>query len=358
MALRPLDAKRAAHDLRLAAEALPHLRAQPFGIARVDSHHVPADAGLELLGRAQGDDLPPMKEGDAVAPLGLFQKMRRQQNGRPIRLPKLGQIIVEITTGTGVETGSRLIHDEDFRPVQEGLGQLRPAFQAAGKGFRPVPAPAGQAQAIQVCPGPLFEGPSPHAVEPALVQEVLDDRELGVEARVLENHPDALSDGVRIPQGVPAQERDPSAGGGHERGEDLEQRGLPAAILAQDAENLAPADGERDPFQRDVRAIGVVEILGDDRGRLGLRAGRIRGEGFNAYGGLAHGRDAFYGDPPSFGGLKRMSRLNHRLLECRKNKSGNKTQNGIHRTSWPFSAMFVYASRRKYPVTAIPTVNP
>src|SRR4051812_26902781 len=84
----------------------------------------------------------------------------------------------------------------------------------------------------------------------SLMSQVLGDRQLFVEARRLEHDPDVKPD--QLPAvGVEDPER---TGLGLKIGrQDAKQGGLSPAVRAQKAEDLAFADRERDPVEREHR---------------------------------------------------------------------------------------------------------
>ena len=162
-------------------------------------------------------------------------------------------------------------------------------------------------------------------VEDAGVEfEVLTDRELAVEGEGLRHVADALARGQVVGVHGIAEEPGLALGGGEEAGQHLHRGGLAATVGAEEAEDLAAADGEADAVHGGEGAEPLGEVGGLDGGlppgvharrdlqgaataRLGARQQRdervlqVRGAGaFHELGGSAGGDDAagVHGDGP------------------------------------------------------------
>ena len=143
-----------------------------------------------------------------------------------------------------------LVEKEQVGPGQERLGELGPAREAAGEGLHPIVFSPPHPEAIEEGRGPLPERPPAHPEQVPVVDEVFKDGELGVEGRLLEDHPDAPPDGGGLPGDREAEDARPPVrrpAGGEEGGEDAEEGGLPAAVGAEDREYLGPGNGDADP---------------------------------------------------------------------------------------------------------------
>src|SRR5262249_2490184 len=104
--------------------------------------------------------------------------------------------------------------------------------------------------------------------------EVLLDRELAVDARMLEDDADVPPDRLGLGLHVVAEDVRPSGRGGQERREDAEERALAAAVRPEQREQLAPPDVEADAGGRVAVAVGPTRALDDDRGRHRVRRRR------------------------------------------------------------------------------------
>ncbi len=100
----------------------------------------------------------------------------------------------------------------------------------------------------------------------ALVAQVLLDRELAVDARVLEDDAELAADVVRLRADVEAADARRAGGRGKDRREDAEERALPAAVRSEQREQLALAHLERHARERLAVAVAVAKIVDLDRG--------------------------------------------------------------------------------------------
>ncbi len=61
--------------------------------------------------------------------------------------------------------------------------------------------------------------------------------------------------------GVPAEELGPSPIGAEETGEDLDQRGLPGTVGAEEGQHLATVQGEVNPLQGGMRTVALMDLV-------------------------------------------------------------------------------------------------
>ena len=102
----------------------------------------------------------------------------------------------------------------------------------------------------------------------AVMDQVFEAGQLGVQAGFLEDNADSPADGGRIPGHGYAEDAGLSAARGHERGEDAEDRRFSAAVRPEQAENLPAGNLEADSGQGGALAVGVREVP-DRYGDLG-----------------------------------------------------------------------------------------
>src|SRR5262249_46637886 len=107
------------------------------------------------------------------------------------------------------------------------------------------------------------------AAQVADVPQVLGDGEVRVEAERLREIPGL---GSRRPRRLP-EDLGESAGRPHDAGQDLEDRALPRAVGADEAEDLALLDLEADAADRLQRAVALPEVDDPDGGHRVGRAG-------------------------------------------------------------------------------------
>ena len=100
-----------------------------------------------------------------------------------------------------------------------------------------------------------------------LVGEVFADRQFLVEARRLENHAEMAADCVRLAEEIEAEKIGAAIGRPNERRKDAEESGLSAAVRAEQAENFAGIDRERDLIERPPLAVAVGQAINCERRR-------------------------------------------------------------------------------------------
>src|SRR5262245_48034584 len=98
-----------------------------------------------------------------------------------------------------------------------------------------------------------------------MILQVFEHRELAVEARVLEDYPQAFTDQEGVASQVMIQEVHRARGWRHERGENLEEGGFPSTVGAEQREHLAASDGKTHPAEGLALAIRVAQVLDMDR---------------------------------------------------------------------------------------------
>ena len=108
---------------------------------------------------------------------------------------------------------------------------------------------------------PTFSQPN-DAGKLAAHEDVADDRLLHGERPVLKHRLDA---GLARPRGAPSRYRlaadeDFAAGRLHDAGEDLDQRRLAGAVVADEADHLAVIDAEIDAAERIDAAVGFGDV--------------------------------------------------------------------------------------------------
>ena len=102
------------------------------------------------------------------------------------------------------------------------------------------------------------------AVQMALVAQVLGHRQCLIEALRLEHYADCAAHGGGIARDIVTGNFGAAAGGRHHGGEDAEERGFPAAVRPQQAEDLACLDFEVDIRKRQARSVLMAQVLGEN----------------------------------------------------------------------------------------------
>ncbi len=210
--------------------------------------------------------------------------------GQPGRVAEVLQQIQDLRLDGNVERGGRLVADQ-----QRGLGRERPRDRdalalAAREGEGVARADRGfEADGLEQAGGigRRLGAARREAIEQDRLRQGRGDAHARVEGGIgiLEDHlQGALAGGVRLCCHVPAAEEDPPAGRPHEAGDDVRDRRLAAARFADEAEDLALSDRERDVVhgpedlarpsrQNAARSVVDGEVLDGQKRRAGV-AGR------------------------------------------------------------------------------------
>ncbi|EWS81503.1 hypothetical protein BF93_16460 [Brachybacterium phenoliresistens] len=199
----------------------------------------------------------------------------RDEQDRAVLGPLQGeQIGLEPGAGDRVERAEGLVHEHDLGVVRQHPGDLRPLLHAAGELVGPLVAEVAEAHQLEVllrALGALLLG---DAADPHAQRHVLAHREPRVEVRLLE---DDAAPRARAGDRLAGAAGGP-AGGREEAGDDLEQRRLPAARGADDADELPAGDVQVGLGERvdDLAAVGDVALGDPLEGDQRLGGGRRR----------------------------------------------------------------------------------
>ena len=232
----------AVHDGRSARPRLGQ-RAQPGW--QVTRGHVvrerEADGGGHLVAPAQRlrgalrHDVP---GGDHRDPVGqvfrLVHVMGGEEDGLA-ELPQPGHDLPGRAAGGRVETGGRLVQEDEFRVADEGEGEIEAAPVAAGEPGAERARLLGEADQ-----GDGLVDISRRAVEPGVHGQALPDGQAGLRLRLLQDHAHAVPPGAARRGRVVPQDPDLSLRARPEAFEDLDRRGLTRAVRAEEGEDLAP----------------------------------------------------------------------------------------------------------------------
>ena len=163
-------------------------------VVQPDLEALAADAVLELVGRALGDDAAVVDDRDPVGEaVGLVEVLRRQQHGRAAG-DERPRWLPEPEPAARVEAGGRLVEEEHRRAGDERGGEVEPAAHAArvgrGRAARPASARSKRSSSSRAA---LAGRSGAEVVEAADHLEVLEAREVLVDRRVLAGEADPLA---------------------------------------------------------------------------------------------------------------------------------------------------------------------
>ena len=117
--------------VRQARGDLTRERGRAAFLARLDGHDVAADLGLQRGGRAEGHEPPPVEDADPVRRVGLLEEVRREEDAPCRARREAREQRRQVAARAGVEAGRGLVEEEHGRLVEERLGDLHAAGEAA-----------------------------------------------------------------------------------------------------------------------------------------------------------------------------------------------------------------------------------
>ena len=172
-----------------------------------------------------------------------------------------------------VERGERLVHQQHGRVLHQAARDGDALLHAARQLVRVAAAEALQADQIEHGVGALAALLARRAADAERELDVVERRQPGKQAGLLEHHADAV--GIGLGDG-PAGAQDGARRLVPEPRHHHQQRGLAAAAGPDDHDEAAGADGERDVLQRRHLALAALVDVRQpchlDGGRPGLRA--------------------------------------------------------------------------------------
>ena len=225
-----------------------------------------AGRAREVPGRAERHQMPAVDDGHAIAEsLRLVHGVGGEDHRRPPLLEP-DDDLPGGEAGVGVHPGGRFVEEDDLGLPHQRQGQREPLPLAAGQapdqraGRRPESDEVEQRLRILVVG--VVGGEEPQRLERP------DPR---IEAALLEHHPDPGREGGVVADRVEAEHPGGAGVGGPVPLQRLDGRGLPGAVGAEQPEDLAALDGERQPVHRQIGAVGLLQPLDLDRRTLRLR---------------------------------------------------------------------------------------
>ena len=200
----PSRARRLA-DERLSLEQLEHAVARAVG---ADDDDVAGDLPLQLVGRAEGDDLAVVDDRDAVAErVRLLEVVRRQEHGRA-GVAQLAHLVPHPRAALRIEARRRLVEEQQLRQVHEPDADVEPALLPAGIGLRRAVGAVGELERGDQLRGALHGARAlVMPVEPSLHDQLGAPRDLGCAAALLAHVADLVAHLGRVVQEVEPGDR-------------------------------------------------------------------------------------------------------------------------------------------------------
>ena len=220
-----------------------------------DLHPVGPDARLERLGSAQGDDAALVHDGDAVAVLRLVHVVGGHEDRRALGSAQLVDVAPDGAAGLGVQTDGRLVEEEHHRAVEQSPGDLQPTFHAPGERGHLALASLPQPDHLQHLTNAVNDDGAGYTVELGMKAEVGLGGQVPVKRRVLEHQTDVGSHRGPLGADVEAGHLGMARGGGDQRAQHPNGRGLAGAVGTQEAEGLAAGHIQIDPLDRGDLAV-------------------------------------------------------------------------------------------------------
>jgi hypothetical protein len=237
-------------------------------------HHPSKLALRRLLFRDRGDVAPPTEHGDPVGDRHDLVELVADEDDAAAVLHHAPQTLEEAEGLLRRQDGGGLVEDEDPGAAVEVLEDLHPLLLADGQVpygavcLHRHPVGLGEAADLALERG----GPEDRSRLVPAERDVLGDREAVDETEMLVHHPDATVDrgtgGAN--RRLVAEDLDRARVGPHEPCEDVHERRLPGAVLAEERVDLARPELEvdavvradprkvlDDPAKRDQRLLGA-----------------------------------------------------------------------------------------------------
>ena len=145
--------------------------------------------------------------------------------------------------------------------MQQSLGQFDAALHAAGESFDQLLGAIGEADAGEDFLNSLLQGGAAQTVKMSLMPEIFVGGEFQVDALGLKDHADLAPQARRFLRGVAAHDGGASGGRKHQGGKNPEERGLAAAVGAEQAEQFRGAHVERNAVQSGAVAVAMHQVL-------------------------------------------------------------------------------------------------
>jgi hypothetical protein len=160
----------------------------------------------------------------------------------------------------GIETDGGLIHDNDRRFGEDGIGYADALAVAFGKFADDTMADTAQIAELDDFIEARVEAAARETLEAAAQVEILRDAHIVGEGVVLRHVADKVFNLGGIGGDIDAADRDAASGGREVSREDSHRGALAGAIGAKQADDLAAGDGETDAMDGRDAGVGFDEV--------------------------------------------------------------------------------------------------
>src|SRR5208282_2866755 len=264
------------HDRGTYMELVANALRQRLRVARFEQDYVASDLAGQGFGRAERYQVAFVQDGETVAAFGFFHQVSGDNDGDALLIAQDLEILPKVAPSTGIETGRRLVEEQNLGMVKQAFGELDATLHSSGKSFHAIGTAVEQSDAGKDLVDAGFKFGPAQTVEVSLMPEVFVGRELGINALGLEDDTDVAAQGPRLADGIEAGDGGAPGRGDHERGENAEQGGFAAAVRPQQTKKLGGANVEGDAVERGAILVTMDKVANRNDG-LGRVFGRLGG---------------------------------------------------------------------------------
>ena len=213
-----------------------------------------AEVRLEFVGRAAGDDLAVVDDGDRVGQfVGLLEVLRRQEQGRALA-DQAADDVPHAEAAARVEPGRRLVEEQQLGPPDERAAKVEPAAHAARVRLDDPVAGVGQLELLQQLRCASRGLGLRELVQPPEHDQVLAPGQVLVDRGVLPGQADDRAKLLRLLDDVEARDRGVAGVRLQQRREDAHGRGLAGPVRAEQSQDRAFGDLE-------VHAVECADLV-------------------------------------------------------------------------------------------------
>ena len=231
---------------------------------------------LELGRRPPGDDPAAVEQRDPVGqPVGLFEVLRRQEDRHTVG-DQPSDHVPHHPAAPGIESGRRLVQEDDPRVAHEGHREVEPPAHPARVGHRGPACVGHEVEPLEQLRDSTLARLAPEVEEIRHQPQVLLAGELAVDRGDLARQGDRVPHLVALASDVETGHPRLACVGRDQRGEDVDRRRLAGTVGPEQGEHRSGGDVEVDPVEGDLLAVGLLEAAGLD-GERGLRLRRSCG---------------------------------------------------------------------------------
>ena len=262
-----------------ARSVLPH-QAAPTGSLRSAA----ISSECRARGLAPGGDASAAQDGEVVGERESLRRVVRREDDGPAAVGDRPHDGLDERAALYVETGVRLVEQEQGGAVQQRPRDGDALLHAVGESAHAAARPALRADVAQHLGGALVG--VGHAVKAGVEAQVLLRREVVVEEAAVAGVAGGGADALSVAVGVEARRRHAARARLDERGGDAQERALARAVVPEEHEHAPPRRVEVDGAQ----CVGAAVGLGDAAQLQRVAGARGGGCGVLCHGSAARGR--------------------------------------------------------------------